>query len=239
MSMINLLPDDYILARQQRRANVFLLVLLAVVMTFVLGATIHSQQSTARTAQVRQRVDEAYDEAARMLAQMQELQAHKSRMLNKAEQTAGLMERVPRSYILATLTNCLPPHSSLTKMDMNIIRVVAPVPVSKERAASAKFQALSAERTAQVSAPVIMIEVTGLAGTDVDVAKYIANLARNPIMQSVDLVYSEQKNYQDVPIREFRVKMAIRPGADAQNAIKAPSDETDQASAGADEGAKS
>jgi len=59
------------------------------------------------------------------------------------------------------------------------------------------------------------MEVTGLAGTDVEVAGLIATLARSPLIQGVDLVYSEEKVINQTPVRAFQVRVELKADGDA------------------------
>ena len=55
---------------------------------------------------------------------MQELEAVKRAMCKKAETTACLVERVPRSTLLGIVTNALPKGASLTKFILKTKTVV-------------------------------------------------------------------------------------------------------------------
>ena len=57
-----------------------------------------------------------------------------------------------------------------------------------------KFDAVAAQRSGKAPPLVVDLVVTGQAATDVDVARFIANLARNPLLANVDLVYSEERD---------------------------------------------
>jgi hypothetical protein len=153
---------------------------------------------------------------------MQRLEGQKAAMISKANETAMLMERVPRSYLLGIVTNALPTNTALVQYDLDIKAILSKEMIEKSRAAAAgakptKYAAGVQGRT-EAPPAVVTMEVTGLAGTDVDVARFIANLARNPLIASVDLVYSEEKMVDKTLVREFRVRMELRPNADAIDA---------------------
>ena len=87
---------------------------------------------------------------------------------------------------------------------------------------SAKFQAVAARRFPAAVVTQLNMEVTGLAGTDVDVAKFIANMAVNPLVESADLVYSEERLMEDdIPVRGFQLNIRLKPGADVMEAREA------------------
>ncbi|MCK4602324.1 MAG: PilN domain-containing protein [Phycisphaerae bacterium] len=217
MSTINLLPEDYIQRRLQHRANITCLILFVIVMVGVIGAVLVSEQSSKNTKDVLDRINANYAEAAKLLRQMQSLEAKKRKLVRKAEITSELMERVPRSTILAIITNALPNGTSLVRMKLDTKRIVQPsnhAPGgSKEK--KTKFAAMAAQRKSKTGSLKVVMEIVGRAGTDIEVARVIANLARNPLIDSVDLVYSEQKMINKVPIREFQLKLELIPDADA------------------------
>src|SRR4030042_4436381 len=115
MSLVNLLPDDYIARQAQWRTNLLCTALFGVVMAGIVGAALVSEHNYARTRLVREQVNQSYADAAKLLEQMQTLEVKKKKLLDKAAGTTNLLERVPRSYLLATVTNALPEGGSLTK----------------------------------------------------------------------------------------------------------------------------
>jgi hypothetical protein len=217
MSIINLLPDDYVRRRQQQRTNGLCLVLFLIVMAGLVAALIVSEQSARRTRHVAQRIDAEYADAAKLLTQLQELEARKQRVLGKAQQTAALLERVPRSTLLAIITNALPQHASLTRFQLVPKQIVSR---GEAPPGATKFQAVQAQRAGMQVTEVLTLEVDGLAGTDVDVALFITQLIRNPLLTGVDLVYSQEKVIDDVSVREFQVKMEIKPKVDVMDVLQ-------------------
>lgn len=217
MSIINLLPDDYMQKRAQRRANAACLVLFVVVMAGVVGADLVSHRATADIETVRARVDQDYAEAAKLVAQLQELRTRRTTMLKQAKCTASLMEPVPRSYLLAMLTNSLPEGMSLIRFSLDTVTVLPPAPPAGEKGqatGNAKFDSAMKNRNQPKPRLVVEMEVTGLAHTDVEVARLIARLARNGLTDSVDLVYSQEKKVEEAAVREFRLHLRLREGAD-------------------------
>jgi len=222
MSIINLLPDDYIKRRAQQRANVLCLTLFLVVMTGVGGAALVSERSFHHTRQVAQRVNEAYAEATKLIDQLKQLEGQRQKMLHKAELTASLLERVPRSTLLAVVTNALPRYASLTRLKLiprQIVTRVDPKPASASEAGT-QFEKMQQQRAQTQTVTIVGIEVEGLAGTDVEVGRFIANLVRNPLLTGVDLVYSQEKAIGDYHVREFQVKMELKPNVDVMELIQ-------------------
>ena len=220
MSIINLLPEDYLKRREQQRANILCLILFGIVMVGVVGAAVVSEEKAARARRDFQQVSEEYRKAGELIAQMQQLEAKKKQWMAKAQMASELLERVPRSYLLACLTNALPRGGSLTDVKLATIQ---PKPPPQPQTDKNKFKSRAAARApkkeeeapaAKPSPPKVTLEVTGLAETDVQVAQFIANMRANPLMKSVELVFSEQKDIAGTGARRFQVTMELK--SDAQ-----------------------
>jgi Tfp pilus assembly protein PilN len=213
MSIINLLPDDYLRNRARRRANILCLALFVVVMAGVGGAAVVTNRNHRSTLEVCGRVNASYLEAAKLIEQVHRLQDQKAVLVAKAEQASALQERVPRSYVLGTITNACPETAALTSLRLDS-KIVEP---DKKPGGNpnAKFDAVAAQKSGKPPLLSVDLLVTGQATTDVDVARFITNLARNPLLSNVDLNYSEERTTQDkIVYREFQVKMEIKPGVD-------------------------
>lgn len=208
MSTINLLPDDYILRRRRHHANVMCLVLFSCVMAGVLGAQVVSGWSTRSTRAVLNRVEADYAQAAQMIEQMRALEIQERSLRQRAELTSSLIERAPRSTLLAVVSKALPEGAAATDLDLSTGQIV-------RGSRRTKFEAATGTPAGQSETSLVMT-VTGVASTDVQVARFIANLARCPLCASVDLVYSQQKPFrQDVSVREFQVRAELRSDVDA------------------------
>jgi len=226
MSTINLLPKEYLRRRAHRRANVLFLILFAIVMAGVIGAETASQRKVQHTLEVRDHVDTAYTAAARLIKQLQQLQSQRQTMLRKAELTASLLERVPRSYLLAMIANALPENTSLVEFELETLHETAKFEKTSRDAKGTKRKGSKLTTTPRKDLhkpppTTVIMKVTGLAGTDVEVARLIANLARNPLIASVDLVYSEEKLIGKIPVRKFQLKLELKPNADVLGVVRA------------------
>ena len=217
MSYVNLLPEDYVTRQKQKRSNLLCSILFCNVMAAVLGAAVLSERTRIRTQEVNDRVSESYRQASNLIQELQSLEATKAKMVKKANLTADLLERVPRSYLLATVTNALPPGGSLLEFDLQTRRTITAV-VTSER--TRYGQAVGKARADSTGHLEVHLTVTGLAATDVEVAKFIAQMARCQLMQSVDLVYSEEKKVKKTIVREFQVDMQLKPDADVREAAE-------------------
>ncbi len=229
MSTINLLPENYLHFRRQHRTNVIAIILFVVMIGAVFCAGLVSRRSLAHTQAVRNRVDTSYAEAAKLISQMHELEAQKIKMLGKAELTASLVERVPRSTLLAIITNALPDGASLKTLDLQtqkIIRRTTTVADDSDKQTGTKLTTEPRNSPPVSAETMVCVEITGLATTDVQVARFIANLSRNPLMASVDLGYSEEKKIRDMTVREFQIKIILKGEVDAIDFVRPAVTET-------------
>lgn len=197
-------------------------VMLAVVMASVLAAVLVSQKSLANTQTVLDRVNNDFQDANKVMAEFQQLQQQRQTMTNKAKSTTLLLERVPRSYLLAMVTTNLPDGASLLDINLYPKRVFASVKTAKDLKTAPKPKGPIDPKPAVKAEPVMLeMEVTGLADTDVAVARFIANMAKNPLAQSVDLIYSQERSMEirderglvkqdKILMREFQVRLALR-----------------------------
>lgn len=218
MSSINLLPDDYVQRGQRRRANILCGALFAVTMAAVMAAWWTSSQAVERTRSVRNEVDASYAYATTQLEQLKDLEVKKQQMLGKAQAIGALLERVPRSSLLGTIANALPETASLIRVDLDCKKVITNIPLKSDKT---KFEKLSTE-TPQNAPPTVTMELIGLAGTDGEVAHFIASLARCNLIASVDLVYSQEKVIDKQSLREFQIHLELRRNADALGIASPP-----------------
>ena len=220
MSTINLVPDDYRRRRAKRGATFLCLALFGVTMAGVAGAIVVSNRNLGHTRQTLARVNEEYARAADRIEQMHELQAQRRQMEQRAKKTAALVERVPRSTVLAVLTNARPPYTSLTELSLQTREDKGAGPGGSE-----KFAALAAQRGAPRLAVTLL--TTGLASTDMEVSQFLAALNRHPLIREADLVYSQAKavrvgdpkDREELRMREFKIRLLLRTDADAMDLL--------------------
>ncbi|MFQ6034652.1 MAG: PilN domain-containing protein [Sedimentisphaerales bacterium] len=212
MLNINFVPDDYIQSSESRRANFMYLVLLVVVMTALGGSFV--------TIRIRQRAFRAKEELintkiARLqqaIKQFEQLQAKRKEMMKAALTTAQLLEPVPRSVLLASLTNSLPSGVSLLRLyvvQKKPKQVSPAVPTNRYQAAQANKestqQKLSPEQLLETH-----IEIGGMAPSDLQVAAYIERLSNSNLLQNVALVESKEYKIDDTTFRQFKLTAMLK-----------------------------
>ena len=225
MSQVNLLPEDYIAWRKQRRTSAICAVLFGVVMMGVLAGAVISERSHRHTREVRERVNQAYNDAEKLIQQVQNLEAKQQQMLQKAVLTAALQESVLRSHLLARVCEALPKGTSLMRFELDtkpVQRIVGPEARKTRFAQAAAGRGARPEGLTELDTA---ITLTGLAATDVEVARFIAAMARCELMDTVDLVYSQEKKMGDFMVREFRIVMRLKSGAQLTQAAERAGEE--------------
>ena len=203
---INFVPDDYVQNSETRRINLIYLVLLVLLMVVVGGSF--------TTVKLRQRalvaeeniVNEKMFKTQQAIKQFEALQAKRKVMMKTALTTAGLLETVPRSVLLASLTNDLPGGVSLLKL-----KLIQKKPASQNHKASgaSKYnQAQAATDGPNISPEKLLemhIDIEGIAPTDLQVAAYIEHLSCSSLLDNVALVESKEHEMDEGIFRRFKL----------------------------------
>jgi len=216
MSNINFVPDDYVQNNESRRANLMCLIMFSVVMA-VLG-------SLFVTIKIRQRACGAEEslvnaKMARMqesIQKFEELQTKRKEMMRTALTTAELLEPVPRSVVLASLTNSLPAGVSLLKVGLvqKEVRQTAQASAARSKYQAAQEQQAGSEPEAKASAEKQIethMEIEGVSPSDLQVAAYIERLGSSVLLTDVALVESKERKVEDTSFRQFKLTAMLRP----------------------------
>jgi hypothetical protein len=141
-------------------------------------------------------------------------------MMKTALTTAELIEPVPRSILLASLTNNLPTGVSLC--DLKLVQKQSKQPASTAAAPTSKYQAAQAPKGSpqdaqETAAPVnpekmleTHIDIGGLAPSDLQVAAYIERLTNSSLLDSVALVESREFKAEGNTLRQFKLTAMLR-----------------------------
>ncbi len=213
MLNINFVPDDYVQNSESRRTNLIYLVLFVIVMAG-LGGSFITIKIRQRALNTKERfVNEKLMRAKESIKQFEELQAKFKIMSKTALTTAELLEPVPRSVLLASLTNNLPMEVSLLRVDL----------VQKEpkktgvAAAASKYQppkneneAASQMKTSQEQQLETCIDIEGISPSDLQVASYIEQLSGSALLDNVALVESKEHKIDNTVFRRFKLTAMLK-----------------------------
>jgi len=133
-------------------------------------------------------------------------------MMKTALTVAELLEPVPRSVLLASLTNNLPPGVSLLKVSL-----AQKQPKNTGRVATSKYKTAQAQKAAPAVSDAsreksleTLIDIGGMAPTDLQVAAYIERLSMSTLLDNVALVESKEHVVDDGSFRQFKLKAVLR-----------------------------
>jgi hypothetical protein len=225
MININFVPDDYAQSNESRRTNLIYLVLFAVVMT-ALGGSFVSIKIRQRACRISEElVNARMTKIQEAIKQFEELQTKKREMMKTALTTAELLEPVPRSILLASLTNNLPLGVSLSEVELvqkQSKQSTAVVKTSKYQAAQAQktaSQSNGSQQAAQSQSdepenPEKLLEthinIGGIAPSDLQVASYIKQLSNSSLLDNVALIESKEYKLEDSTLRQFKLSAMLR-----------------------------
>ncbi len=224
-NQLSFLPDDYLERKAQRRTNVvcaglFLVVLIGIGSAFSFSERLNRDVDKTYDAKMKEFTSEA-----KRIRQAEKMQDKQRTMARQAELAASLLEKVPRSFILAEITNAMPPGVSLVEFNLESklrnAKPVAPVGASafeKKTIADAKKKAEAAQAADPVKHYDVTMKLTGIAPTDVQVAEFIRKLNLSKMLKDVNLIITDQLNDKDAgeSLRKFQVELTLDPNAEVQ-----------------------
>lgn len=208
--MHGFLPDDYVELRTQRRTNILWALIFLIVAGGIGWAYFIAQNKVQKALELNTAVNNEYAAAAKPIAQFQQMQEEQQRLNQKAELVGSLVERVNRSNILAELTNSLPRGTYLTDIDLQ---------GRTQTDASANKTLYERAKAAGIPKPIIYnvtVKVNGWALIDTQVADYIANLKKSPLLSEVNFVETKDAVVGEARLRAFELELVLDPAADSR-----------------------
>lgn len=234
------LPEDYIERRTESRTNLLALSLFAIVSLGVVGAFLVTSRQWHDVKRHQEAINVRYAQAAKDIDQLKQLEERKESLLQKAELTTALIERVPRSILLAELINRMPGDVTILELEVKSTRIAeAPTQAAEPKAKRASKGSKPAKGDAKASRtgeggkadeksdksakPVIApprfttnLILVGVTTTHNSVAQYVAELQRSPLLTEVEIRYSEKAIIQEQELNKFRVEARLKTEADVR-----------------------
>ena len=220
---LSFLPDDYLERKARRRANALCAGLSVIVMGAIAAAFWLTERSMKEIESRAASVDRTFTDAARSIEQVNKMKAQQRKIVQQAELAAALVEKVPRSNLLAEFTNALPPGMSLLDLSLESRAKVAAQPAQSDRAKRKAAAQQKEPAAAQQGKPVeydVYLKLTGVADTDVQVAQFMSKLNDCPLVKDVNLVISEEFKKDDREMRKFQIVMMQNPAAEVKDEKK-------------------
>lgn len=227
------LPEDYRQRKVEGRTGILMVALFCVVMFGVVAAFFVTNREWSAVRGLQEQINVQYAAEAKKIEQLKVLEAQKTEMVEKAEVTTALIEKVPRSILLAELINRMPKAVALTELSLVSKKIVDPAakkPAKKPaprsitgkapKGAAPKPVAADAEAPPERPKPPryeYVLSLAGLARSDGEIADYTAMLQQCGLLEKVEFKFSGDVVIDDVPLRKFRIEASIRPTADARS----------------------
>jgi len=194
-------PDDYIQNKESRKANLVYMGLLAVVMMVLFGSFAAIKMRQQDISKKEKALDEALAKRREDIRKVEELQKKRNAMWATALTTADLLEGVPKSLVLASLTNNLPRGVSL--VSFSLVQKEPAAAAAPKTPAPGKYQSiqerinivspkLETEKSSLEKMLDTFFDIEGIAPSDIEVASYIEKLGSSPLFTKVELVESKE-----------------------------------------------
>jgi hypothetical protein len=224
-NQLSFLPEDYLEKKRQQRTNFICAALFVIIMSGVGVAFTVTERSLRAVEKDHQETAKKHAEAANLIEQERQLREKQLKMNNQANLTASLLEKVPRSVLLAELTNAKPAGVSFldltldSKLHAGAAAAAAKTQFEIKKAAMEAATGGGAKHTADIpQAKVydVTIKVTGIADNDSQVAQFMAALNKSKLIRDVNLLISDEFVVQEAKMRKFQVEMTLDPNAEVQ-----------------------
>jgi len=227
-NQLSFLPDDYLVRKAQHRTNLICATLFVVMISAIAVAFTTAERGLRDAERRHAAIDQQYTDAARRIAEMKQLQDRQKVLARQADLAASLLDRVPRSYMLAEITNKLPGGVSLRDMELGRKKKLATnAAVDKKTAFARKKTAKPGATAKELQLPPppeqfdSLIKLTGIAANDAQVAMFVTNLTESNLFTDVNLLLSAQLERTEGDLRKFNLEMQLSPTADIRPAANA------------------
>ncbi|RMH26787.1 MAG: hypothetical protein D6693_06565 [Planctomycetota bacterium] len=222
------LPEDYIVRQTERRTNLIALTLFAIVIFGVVAAFFVTNRQWSAVKQQQESINARYTEAAQQIEMLKTLERQKEQKLGKAELATVLIEKIPRSLLLADLINRMPEKLALLEFTLTSTKVEPP-PASASPApgkprslagraiASATGKQDEPDTTPKPPTYRSTLTLVGVAPSHEDVSQYLASLQASPLLRDVTLRFSEFTMLDNRELIKFRIDAALDAAADARS----------------------
>jgi len=216
------MPEDYVARKAESRVNILILTLFAVVMAAVVGAFMVTNQRWQQLRTRQETVNDMYVQEGKKIEQLKELEKQRAQMMEKAEITAALVEKIPRWAMLGEISLRMPRNMRLdmltlksTRIDAPAPKAMMPVPTVKSLTNKLKGDNKPAEKPT-VSAPKFsyVLTISGTAEENNDIADFLESLKASPIMDKVELPYIKEARERDRILRKFEVTAVLASNVD-------------------------
>ncbi len=217
MANVNFIPDDYVKTKESRRTNLLYFGLLAVVMVVLIGSFVTIKVRQHAVGIEEKRIVAKMSQVPEAIKQFEELQRRHEAMFGTVLAAAELLEPVPRSALLASLTNNLPGGVSVLRL--KVIQRMPKNSPKRRQGDTTKYKSEQGKEAAgeqpYVSPERLLethIDIEGIAPSDIQVASYIQQLSDSSLLDNVELVESKEHKSGETMFRQFKLKAMLKDG---------------------------
>lgn len=225
-NQLSFLPEDYLIRKARQRTNLICATLFVVMISAIAIAFTTAERALASTEAQHTAVNQQYLDAAKRIAELQQLQQRQQILARQADLAASLIDRVPRSYLLAEITNRLPAGVSLRELEM--VRKKRPTTPDKTTAPTGNKRPPKTDKNKpqilQLPPPPdlydVSFRITGIAANDSQVAQFVTQLNESQLFMEVNLLLSAQLERTKDDLRKFSLEMQLNPSADIRPQVQ-------------------
>lgn len=219
------LPDDYVARKGEMRANFLSLALFGVVMFVVVAAFFVTNRQWTAVRNEQEAINVLYQQEAEKIEQLKSLESQKDEMMEKAEITTALIEKVPRSILLAQLITRMPKEITVLELELKSKRIEQKLPTNQPKPKpTIKVRTLSgntntaAEEKPKIQAPKFEYTLTiiGVCAGNNPITDYQRALGECELLDRVELEYIQETTIREMKLRKFSIRAGIRSDADAR-----------------------
>lgn len=222
------LPEDYVTRKADVRSNMICLGLFVVVMFGVASAFLVTNRQWASVKDEHKAINAAYESEAKKIDQLKSLESQRESMLERAEITVALVEKSPRSVLMASLVTSMPEGVTLLDAELASKRITAPVTPkaaevkslsgSKKSSKKSSKGSKSKTETPEVPKPQApkfetTLRLTGVATANEQIADYVTKLKLCDTLEAVELTYIKETVIADMTLRKFQVDAKVKAGS--------------------------
>jgi Tfp pilus assembly protein PilN len=221
------LPTEYVKNKSQVRANFVALLLFTLVMAGVIGAFVVNHQRWRDVRVESETITALFTEEASKIEQLKGLEAQRADLLDRAEVVTALIDRVPRSVLMAEIVRDMPAGITLTLVGLEGERVrpptAAPDPKDKSKGKTRSLTTKADDTKKPEAAPKVLpprfrhtVTVEGLAEKNEEIANYVLSLRSSELFTEVELPLVTSSIVDQVGYRRFKITMRLPEKADAR-----------------------
>ena len=224
-SDMSFVPEDYRARKAERRTNLVYMVLFSVTMFGIVGAFFVTNREWNDVKHYQEAINVQFAQAAQDIEQVKTLEEQKTRLLARAELTTALIEKVPRSVMMAELINRAPEEMTLLEFELKSKRTaqaptVAP-PKKDAKSLSSNTKERKDDKANAAPQPVVprfetTIMLVGITPTHREVAEYVRSLQDCELLKDVSLRYSEFTIIEEMGMNKFRIDAELDSDIDAR-----------------------